>query len=187
MATTARGQKPRNTARGAQARVSVDRKTRARAVKLATTPKPDGKRWTRNGIAKELGISTATVSRILQEDGPEGFSWLAQAQTAVAAGARVRDLKAERQQLSQDVLDEVRRVMGRLSAPHEVIHWDKDGMMHRGTIDSPTSGDVKNYAIAVGILLDKHLVLVRADTDDRDLSAVDSWLDAMTDAEAVPA
>lgn len=175
--------KPRKTAGNGGRRVSVDAKTRAKAVELATTLDENGKRRSRNGIAKLLGISTATVSRILVEDGPEGFSWAGMAQTAVAATAVQRDLKAERQQLAQDVLDEARRVIEKMSAPHVEIGWYQ-GSASEHVIDGPRSGDMKNYAIALGILLDKHLVLVRADTDDRDLSAVDSWLEAMTEEGA---
>lgn len=156
----------------------VDSKTRARVVKLATELDEAGKRRTRNAIAKLVGISPSTVSRIVAEDAPE-FSWADQAAAVEATNLRSRDLKAERQTMAADIMDEARRVIAKFSAAHEVIHWDKDGDMHRGTIDAPTSGDVKNYAIALGILIDKHLVLTKADTDDRDLAAVDQWLAAM--------
>lgn len=89
------------------------------------------------------------------------------------------DLKARRAALSVTMLDEVDRLVSKLTASHVLTHFDKEGFMHSGYIDGPQSGDVKNYATSIGILLDKHLVLVRTDSDDRDLPAVDQWLDAM--------
>ena len=145
----------------------VDDKTRERIAALAA----EG--WSRNAIARECKVSPSTVSRLL----PAGtFDRTA---TAAATEAKVQDLKGQRAELSRMAVTEIHRLFGLLTAPHEVIHWDKDGDMHRGTIDRPTSGDVKNYATALGILTDKHLALIRHDSDDRDLPAVDRWLAAV--------
>lgn len=149
----------------------VDSKTRARVRRLAR----EGQ--TRNAIAKAVGISASTVTRICAEAKPPiAFDRSA---TKAAVEARTIDLKAKRTEISQMAVAEVSRLFKLLTAEHEVIHWDKEGYMHRGTIDRPTSGDIKNYATSIGILVDKHLVLVKADSDDRDLPAVDAWLAAM--------
>jgi len=152
----------------------VDDKTRARVRKLARAGK------SRNAIAREVGIDGSTVTKICAEARPPiRFDRSA---TKAATEARVEDLKAERARIAQSTLAEARRIIGLLSSPHEVTHWDKDGIMHRDVVNLPTSQDVKNYATAIGILTDKHLVLVRHDSDDRDLPAVDKWLAQMLGA-----
>ena len=136
----------------------------------------------RNAIAREVKVSAASVTKVCATAKPPiSFDRSA---TAAATEAKVQDLKAQRAELSELAVAEVRRLFGLLTAPHEVIHWDKDGFMHRGEIERPTSGDVKNYATAIGILTDKHLALIRHDSDDRDLPAVDKWLAAMGVAAA---
>lgn len=148
-------------------RVPVDSKTRARVVKLARGG------MSRNAVAREVGISTSTVTRICRDAKPPvSFDRSA---TRVAVEARTVDLKAKRTEIAERAVVEVERLFGLLDAEHEVINWH-EGFMSRGTIDRPTSGDVKNYATAIGILVDKHLVLTRHDSDDRDLPAVDAWL-----------
>lgn len=158
----------------------IDARTKARVRKLAR----EG--MSRNRIAKDCGVSPTTVSRICAEAKPPiSFDRTA---TAAATAALVVDLKAQRASIAAKTVEEVHRLFGLLDAPHEVIHWDKDGFMHRGEIERPTSGDVKNYATAIGILTDKHLALIRHDADDRDLPAVDKWLNAMmAGAEALRA
>lgn len=163
---------PKGNGQRGGGRRPVDSKMRARIVKLGR----EGK--TRNAIAKLVGVSPSTVSRICADAKPPvSFD---RSKTAVALEAAKFDAKLARAELSERAINEARRLFGLLSAPHEVVHWDtKTGWMSRDTIDLPTSGDVKNYATAIGILLDKHLVLVRTDSDDRDLPAVDQWLEAM--------
>lgn len=146
---------------------SVDDKTRARVRKLAR----DG--MTRNAIAREVGIDGSTVTRICAAARPP--ITFDRSATRVAVEARTVDLKAKRTEIAERAVVEVERLFGLLDAEHEVINWH-EGFMRRGTIDRPTSGDVKNYATAIGILVDKHLVLTRHDSDDRDLPAVDAWL-----------
>lgn len=164
---------PKGTPRQGGQRRPVDAKTRARVRKLAR----EGN-LSRNAIARECKISPSTVSLICAEAKPP--ITFDRTKTAAATEARTTDLKAKRAEISQRAVAEVERLFTLLAAPHEVIHWDtKTGWMSRDTIDRPTSGDVKNYATAIGILLDKHLVLVKTDSDDRDLPAVDQWLEAM--------
>lgn len=165
----------KNTGQRGGGRTPVDSKTRARVRKLARGG------MSRNAVAREVGISTYSVSRICAEAKPP--ITFDRSAIKVATEARQVDLKAARGELATRAVQEARRLFGLMSAEHEVIHWDKDGIMHRGTIDQPTSGDVKNYAIAVGILLDKHVVLTKVDADPTDLPAVDAWLDWMTGGE----
>lgn len=154
-------------------RQPVDAKTRARVRKLAR----EG--MSRNAIAKQLGISTWSVSKICAEAKPP--ITFDRSAIKAATEARAIDLKAERAKISELAVAEVQRLFRLLVSPHEVIHWDKEGFMHRGVIDRPTSGDVKNYATAIGILTDKHLVITRHDTDGvAELSDFDAFLDHLT-------
>ena len=152
-------------------RQPVDTKTRAKVRKLARAGK------SRNETARLCGVSTSTVSKICAEAKPPiTFN---RAATKAATEARVIDLKAQRAEISEKAVAEVFRLFGLLTSAHEVIHWDKDGRIHRASIKRPTSGDVKNYITSIGILTDKHLAILKNDSDDRDLPAVEAWLAAM--------
>ena len=151
----------------------VDSKTRARIRKLARQG------MSRNAIARECEVSPSTVTRVCAEAKPPiSFDRTA---TAAATQAVVDDLKARRAEMAADVLDQARKVLDKFSAQHTVVGWYQ-GAAFEHVIDGPQSGDVKNYAIALGVLLDKHLVLVKHDSDDRDLPAVDQWLASMLGA-----
>lgn len=152
-------------------RPPVDSKTRARIRKLAREGLSQAE------VARRAGVSRSTVAKVCAEARPPiAFD---RSKTAAAVEAHSIDLKAARSQLAEDAITQVRDLFTALTAPHEVTHWDREGLMHRATIDKPTSGDVKNYAVAIGILMDKHMALVRFDGDDRDLPAVEQWLRAM--------
>lgn len=173
---------PKPTPRNGGGRRPVDSKTRARVVKLATTLDPAGKRRSRNAIAKLVGLSSSTVSRIVAEEVP-GFDWTAKAAAVAASAAAQYDAKAERIWLSEHVLDEAKRILAKFTAPHvKVLSYQGSGYDHH--LAGPESGDVKNYAIALGILIDKHAMLTKFDTDDRDLAAVDQWLEHLGEGVA---
>lgn len=142
----------------------VDPETRARIEALAA----EG--MARNAIARELGISSSTVTKYA----PAGSFDRSASRAAVEA--RQWDARAARTALSEQVLVEARRLIELTTKPHEITHWDRDGILHRAEIERPTSGDVRNYAVAAAVLIDKHVALVRVDSDDRDLPAVDAWL-----------
>lgn len=185
MATTG-GRKPRSTARNGGGRRPVDPKTRKRVVELATTLDEKGKRRTRNAIAKLCSLSPSTVSRIVAEDGPPEFSWVNAAAALVAVEVAVLDAKARRQNLASGLLDDLDKIRGMFFSPIERVHFSVTNgrESYEGTA---SAGELKDLSIAFGVLVDKHLVLTRADTDDRDLSAVDEWMDAMTAEPEVPA
>lgn len=148
-------------------RAPVDDETRERILALVA----EGK-LSRNAIARECGVSPSTVTRMVA---PGSFD---RSKTAAAVAAHTVDLKAQRAELSQMAVAEVHRLFGLLTQPHVQIGWYQgDATEH--VLDRPTSGDVKNYAVAIGILTDKHLALIRHDSDDRDLPAVDRWLAAL--------
>lgn len=164
----AHGKKPRGQRGGG--RPPVDSKTRARVRKLARAGKSQA------AVAREVGLSRSTVARICAEAKPPITFDRSATQAAVAAHAI--DLKAARAELAQKAIRQVHELFGMFTAEHTVTGW-YEGVMSTGTIPRPTSGDMKNYATAIGILIDKHLVLIRHDSDDRDLPALDRWLEAM--------
>jgi transposase-like protein len=153
-------------------RPPVSPETRARVIELIRSG------MGRNATARETGISAGQVSTIAKAEGLTFDRAPLKAQTE----ARMIDLKAKRAEIALQAAEEVQRLFGLLTAEHEVTHWDKDGIFHSATIPKPTSGDVRNYATAIGILTDKHLVLVRHDSDERDIPAVEKWLQAMMGA-----
>lgn len=153
-------------------RKPVSSETRDRIIALA---RPGN--MSQAAVAREAGVSRGTVAKVCREaDPPITFD---RSMTAAAVEAHSLDMKAERAKIAEKAVGEVHRLFGLLTSPHEVTHWDKEGIMHRGTISLPTSGDVRNYATAIGILTDKHLVLVRHDSDDRDRPAVEMFLNAV--------
>jgi hypothetical protein len=83
--------------------------------------------------------------------------------------------------LSTAILDDVDKMRERLFAEYLVRSLDRDG----NTVELmalPTARDWRDTLTAIGIGIDKHIVLTRHDSDDRDLPAVDAWLAAMMGA-----
>lgn len=144
---------------------TVDEVTRARVRKLAQ----EG--MSQAGIAREVGIARSTVGRICTD---AGISFDRSA-TAVAVEAHRIDLKAERTALAGETAQRARAILDKLDRPHVVVGWYQ-GEAFEHELAGPTSGDARNLAIAAAVLVDKHLALVKHDSDDRDLPAVDRWL-----------
>jgi hypothetical protein len=159
--------KPKGGRTGPGSRAPIDNKTRARVRKLAR----EG--MSQNAVARAVGISGSTVGRICAAANPPIL--FDRSKTKAAVAAHTLDLKAVRMGISEKAIAEVQRLFGLFTSEHEVINWH-EGSMSTGRTSGPTSGDIKNYATSIGILIDKHLVLVRHDSDDRDLSAVDAWI-----------
>ncbi len=130
----------------------------------------------RNAIAKDVGVSPSTVSRICAEATPP--ITFDRSATAVAVQAVQMDHKAERARISTRLIQEIVGLLTLMHAPHVVVGW-YEGSASEHVLDRPTSGDVKNYMTTIGIALDKHLALVKHDSDDRDKPAVDKWLEAL--------
>lgn len=151
-------------------RPPVDSKTRTRVRKLAR----EG--MSRNAIAREVGISSSSVTKIcLTARPPISFD---RAATKAATEARVADLKAERVKLAAKFTRRANEMLDLMDQPHTITSWHEGDMM-TGVIERPTSGDIKNYMTAAGIALDKTLVIERHDADDTDLPAVDKFIAAM--------
>lgn len=149
---------------------SIDDKTRARVRKLARAGR------SQNSIAREVGIAQSSVKRICDAARPP--ITFDRSKVAAANEARVFDAKAARAQVAEQAMQRIGKLFDLLDAEHTVIGW-YEGVATEHTIKRPTSGDMKNYITSIGILIDKHLVLVRHDSDDRDLPSIDKWIAAM--------
>lgn len=156
--TTGKG-KPR----GRQAPVSDE--TRARIVEL------HGEGMGRNAIAREVDLNPSTVGRICAGLGLT----FDRSATRAAVEARVVDLKAERAELTAGVLADARRIRGLMFEAIKVRTTDGHGVIVEYDT-APTARDWRDAATAIGILIDKHLVLQKFDSDDTDLPAVERWL-----------
>lgn len=162
-------QKPRNTPIDPDRRLSIEEACREAIASGVGS---------RNSIARAFEVSTTTITRICKAAQPP-IVW-DRAATKVAVEAQAIDAKARRMAMGELILDRAQGILERMVSEHEVIGWYQ-GMPSTKTIDAPQAADVKNYAIALGILIDKHAMLVRFDSDDRELSAVDQWLANITD------
>lgn len=128
---------------------------------------------TRNAIAREVGVSPSTVTKVCDTARPPiTFDRTA---TATAVEARATDLKARRQALATGLLDDVERLRGMLFSDIERKHMSvTNGEVTYYT--KPVPGEIKDLLIAAGIGIDKHLTLVRHDTDGVDLQGLDLFL-----------
>lgn len=126
--------------------------------------------YSRNRISRELGISTAIVTRIAAEAGLSFDRTI----TRAATEAVMDDLKTRRGKLAVGLLDDIDRLRPMLFESRLVVgKYDQISMVE------PTTTDVKNLLISIGIALDKHIALTKLDSDDRDLPAVDAWLQSL--------
>lgn len=149
-------------------RPPLDESTRERTRELARGD------LARNAVAREVGVSARTVSRICAEAvSPITFD---RPQTAAATQARAIDLRAERARIAERALSKANDLLDLTDAPHELTHWGKDGVLYRAIVNKPTAADVQRYLIGFGVVMDKHLLLVRHDSDDRALSSVGKWI-----------
>ena len=113
----------------------------------------------RNEVAREFGRAAGTVTAIANE---AGLSF-DRAPVAAAIEARLVDHKARRLALVEALYDDADWMRQKLRERHTVHGFTKDGEFVTGEIELPTAGDMRAYMTAVGIALDKALVLERAD------------------------
>jgi hypothetical protein len=128
----------------------------------------------RNAVAKATGVSTWSVSKICAEAKPAiTFDRTA---IAVAAEARTIDLKALRVSASSDLLVDFGRLRERAWSPYTVKTTDGNGTVISYEVEERPARDMKDLYLAMAIVLDKHMVLDKYDSDARDLPAVDAWM-----------
>lgn len=132
----------------------------------------------RNAIARQLGRSGRTVSRIAVE---LGLSFDRAPMVAAATEARKEDAKARRSALALALLDDAERLRGQMFAPAKAFNFGgKDNVYNETTLEEPTFADKRNIAQAVSTLLEKSIRLDAYDRETGSGTDVDRWLDAMT-------
>lgn len=123
----------------------------------------NGKPYSRARIMRETGVSGRQVSKIAAEAGYK-FDRSSPGLQAMKV-ANEEDARMVRARISQQVLEELGKIIKKMHEPHIVVGWHQ-GMAFEHTLKGPTSGDLKNYATIIGILIDKHLVLERYGVED---------------------
>lgn len=131
----------------------------------------------RNDIAREIGRSPSTVSKLAKE---LGLSF-DRTKTAVATAAKVNDAKARRAQLQLDLLGDAERLRRQLWEECEYIdHGGKDFNEARWTQPEPSSADKLKLMQAAKLALDGSLRLDQHDGDGSN-ETVGSLLGALFD------
>lgn len=131
----------------------------------------------RNQIARDHGVSASTVTNIANDSGmANAFD---RTQTENATRARAVDVKALREQLKLDLLDDAQRLRRRAWEPYQVVVSTPQGA-DVVTIEQPPLSEVRSAYTAVGIAIDKSLVLEKHDSTGGDTGAA-SMLDALAE------
>lgn len=128
-------------------------------------------------ISRDHNVSVSTVSGIAKDAGlNDAFE---RSQTEKATRARSVDCKALRAQLKEDLLVDAQRLRKRAWAPYQVVVSTPQGA-DVVTLDEPPLTEVRSAFTAIGIAIDKSLVLERHDSTGGDSGAA-SMLDALAE------
>ncbi|MFJ9558287.1 hypothetical protein ACIRPH_31155 [Nocardiopsis sp. NPDC101807] len=147
----------------------VDPATRARIKDL------HGQDLARNAIARELGISGYTVTKVCKE---EGLSFDREA-TKAATEAKVVDNRARRQAAIARFYDQTDKVFDRLDrTSHQLKEVSAGKLVEYESEDLPAQ-DLRALIQAANAAITSAVKLEQVDVDDRDLPTVDAWLKTM--------
>lgn len=147
--------------------VPVQPEQRARAIKLAKAGKG------RNEIAKLLGLSAPSVTRIIAA---AGLSF-DRSKTAAAVEAHRIDRAAVRANIIDRMYLRSQRVLTRLEAPTFSYRMATEYGSETVTDDDPPPADEKNLASAIGIYVDKATRLELVDSDNGQSDAKSMLID----------
>ncbi len=142
----------------------VDGQTRARVLQLHEQGVG------RNEIARITGISTASVSKIVHEDGGSFDT----SQTELATQNRLADLAAIRADLARGLLDDAVWMRERLRVPGQQL----TGSGALVSLTRPDGRQVQAWMTALGIAVQRSVELTRFDSDKGQARA-ESLLDAI--------
>lgn len=134
---------------------------------------------TRNQIARDLGVSPSTVSKIARDDGLT--SAFDRSQTKNATEAAKADNAALRAATSRRFLEECNRFLDDLHAP--ILVWNfggKDNTFNSKELPKPSTADKRNLITSAAVAIDKHLAVEKHDNSGESHAAVDAWLEEMT-------
>lgn len=117
----------------------------------------------RNAIARQTGVSAASVTRVCE---PEGivFDW---ASTDLATAARRVQVGEMRTNLAHAALQRAGEALEAMAAPHDEVHWQaatdhQSGGWKRYKHATPSASDQRNYATIFGILTQRAADLLRS-------------------------
>lgn len=128
-----------------------------------------------NAIARELGFSPSTVSEWAKREGL-AFD---RSQTDIAVRAHVTDLREMQTLLAKKAAVAASDLLDQLDGTYLVWSFGgKDNTYEEHTLDRPPVEVVRSTVVTAGIAIDKASKVL--DQSDRDLSAVDAWLEHMT-------
>lgn len=130
----------------------------------------------RNEVARESGVSVASVTKIA---GEEGLSFDRTASMAATA-ARKADNAKTRAELTGLLYQRAREFLDQIGQPHTVFAFGgKDNVYNERTLDRPPTGDIRNLMTSTGIAVQRAAELERFDIDADAKPAFDMWLDVM--------
>jgi hypothetical protein len=122
----------------------------------------------RNDIARKHKRAEGTITNIARDAGlTDAFD---RTETENATRARTADLAARRTQLASDLLDDTERLRKRSWSKYVHVANGSEGL-ETITLDLPPLSEVRNAYTSVGICVDKHLALVKANTGTGDAEA----------------
>ncbi|WP_367128308.1 helix-turn-helix domain-containing protein [Saccharothrix sp. HUAS TT1] len=137
---------------------------------------------TRNDIARDLGRSSATISKWCGRLGL-GFD---RKTTAAATAAKVEDAKAKRAAIMQGLLDDAQKLRGQLFAPAVIFSFGgKDNSYEERKVPEPPARDKRDLmasivqAVNASLRLDEH---DRGSDVDDAKAMVDELYEALTGA-----
>lgn len=123
----------------------------------------------RNEIARQLGRSGKTVSRLAAE---AGLTFERGPEVAAATEARKADAKSRRAALALKLIDDAERLREQLFAPSLVFSFGgRDNVFEQATIPKPTPRDQQAIMSAIGTAVDRS---VKLDEYDRDTDGGDA-------------
>jgi AraC-like DNA-binding protein len=134
----------------------------------------------RNQIARQLGRSTHTVTKLARELGLS-FDRANNPGLQEATAARMADGRARRTQLALQLLEDAERLRQQLFTPTMAYNFGgKDNTYNEHQLNQPSFRDQQYLMHAIGIAVDRAVRLDAYDKIDESLSGVDAWLAAMT-------
>ncbi|BAC73234.1 hypothetical protein AQJ43_23710 [Streptomyces avermitilis] len=131
----------------------------------------------RNAIARQMGFAVGTITNHARR---LGLSFDREAVRA-ATDARQVDLKDQRQQAQQRLMDFFNHQLDRAESRYLVTGWTHTGAPVAEWLQEPPARETKDLTSAATQALDRALKLAQFDAehDDKNLSAMDRFLGAM--------
>lgn len=131
----------------------------------------------RNEIARRVGCSLATVTKVCHA---EGLTFDRSA-TKAAVEARKVDAAAMRAELQIGLLQDAKRLRLELWTPCTVFNFGgKDNTYEERELNAPPFADKLKLVQAVGVAITHSLRIADHDANTADLPVVDAWLQHMT-------